>query len=158
MDSEPNVASSNEGQVGWGHSGDSPPRFSVSGSGILRKDCIPHPLSLSSMRAESCAQPLVPAFPRHRVHCPHGAFGLGVVPSARWRSSSKLSLDRSNRPNYAKKKPAHHVCTNITFKRIELEDPGWSGFEFDHPGLSCSICLEVVMKRSWYMKLSVLFN
>ena len=23
---------------------------------------------------------------------------------------------------------AHHVCTHIAFKRIELESPGWSGF------------------------------
>ena len=23
---------------------------------------------------------------------------------------------------------AHHVCTHITSKRIELESPGWSGF------------------------------
>ena len=23
---------------------------------------------------------------------------------------------------------AHHICTHITSKRIELESPGWSGF------------------------------
>ena len=30
--------------------------------------------------------------------------------------------------NYAEKKTAHHVCTHITFKLIELEGPVWSGF------------------------------
>ena len=29
--------------------------------------------------------------------------------------------------NYAEKKTAHHVCTHMTSKRIELEGPGWSG-------------------------------
>ena len=53
--------------------------------------------------------------------------------------------------NYAEKKPAH-LCTHITSKQIELEGPGWSGYEFvtkpDQPGLSSSICLQVVMELS----------
>ena len=52
-----------------------------------------------------------------------------------------------------KKKTAHHVCTHITSKRIEIPvGQVWSGFEFvtkpDQPGVSCSIRLEAVMEQS----------
>ena len=48
-----------------------------------------------------------------------------------------------NPHNYAEKKHAH-LCTHITSKKIELEGPGCSGFQFptkpDQPGHSSSIC------------------
>ena len=41
---------------------------------------------------------------------------------------------------------------HIDIKRTELESPGWTRFvansKPDQPGLSCAICLEVVMERS----------
>ena len=44
------------------------------------------------------------------------------------------------------------VCTRITSKRIALEGPGWSGFQFDtepdQPEVSRSISSEVVMEQS----------
>ena len=62
-----------------------------------------------------------------------------------------VSSEQQSR-NYAEKKPADHVCTHITSKRIEQEGPGWSGFEFvtkpDQLGLSSSIRLEAVMEQS----------
>ena len=52
------------------------------------------------------------------------------------------------------------VCMHITSKQVELESLGWPGFSSkpDQPGLSSSICLEVVMEQSWYIKLSVCFS
>ena len=33
--------------------------------------------------------------------------------------------------NYDEKKSAQNVCEHSAYKRIELEGPGWSGFEED---------------------------
>ena len=51
--------------------------------------------------------------------------------------------------NGAEKKWQVHTCT--TCKRIGLEGPGWSGFQFatnpDQPRLSSLICLEVIKDK-----------